>query len=294
MYRKNVAGQFLYFALVNATTGAALTGASVTGKRGIDGAAQASVTGTITEDAGGQYHLALSQADTNGNNIGLLFTATNAIPVSISIVTTAADPTDATAFGLSRIDAAISSRSTYAGGAVASVTAGVTVAANNDKTGYALTAGEHTAIAGDAQTGLTAQGYTSTRAGFLDTLNGLVQAIWDKATSALTTAGSIGKWILDKLDVVLSTRLATSGYTAPDTAATIADTTLARALPAESYATNGSIPTFGQMLYMIWSAVANFSITGTTITTLKLDRATTAMTFGTDSATSPTSRTRSA
>lgn len=110
MYRKNVAGQFLYFALVNATTGAALTGATVTAKRSIDGAAQASCTGTVAEDAGGQYHIALSQADTNGNNIGYLFTAANAIPVNISIVTTAADPTDALAFGLSRIDATISSR----------------------------------------------------------------------------------------------------------------------------------------------------------------------------------------
>jgi hypothetical protein len=42
-----------------------------------------------------------------------------------------------------------------------------------------------------------------------------VQAIWDALTSALTTVGSIGKWIVDKLDVVVSTRLATSGYTAP-------------------------------------------------------------------------------
>jgi len=40
---------------------------------------------------------------------------------------------------LGRIDAAISTRSTFAGGAVASVTAPVTVGTNNDKTGYALT-----------------------------------------------------------------------------------------------------------------------------------------------------------
>jgi hypothetical protein len=40
---------------------------------------------------------------------------------------------------LGRIDVAISSRSTFAGGAVASVTAPVTVGTNNDKTGYALT-----------------------------------------------------------------------------------------------------------------------------------------------------------
>ena len=48
-----------------------------------------------------------------------------------------------TALGDTRIanlDAAVSSRSTYAGGAVASVTAGVTVTTNNDKSGYSLTA----------------------------------------------------------------------------------------------------------------------------------------------------------
>ncbi len=39
---------------------------------------------------------------------------------------------------LGRIDVAISTRSTYAGGAVASVTAPVTVGTNNDKTGYSL------------------------------------------------------------------------------------------------------------------------------------------------------------
>src|SRR5690606_37069951 len=48
-----------------------------------------------------------------------------------------------------------------------------------------------------------------------------VQAIWDALTSALTTAGSIGKFIFDRIDVVLSTRLAASGYTAPPTAAAI-------------------------------------------------------------------------
>lgn len=69
-------------------------------------------------------------------------------------------------------------------GAVGSVTAAVTVGTNNDKTGYGLS-------------------------------SAAVQAIWDAATSALTTVGSVGKWILDKLDVVLSTRLASASYTAP-------------------------------------------------------------------------------
>jgi hypothetical protein len=42
-------------------------------------------------------------------------------------------------------------------------------------------------IAADIQTGLTAQGYTTTRAGYLDTLNGIVAAIWAAATRTLTS-----------------------------------------------------------------------------------------------------------
>jgi hypothetical protein len=91
------------FCLVKAADGTALTGATVTAKRSIDGAAQASCTGTVSEDALGQYHLALSQADTNGNDIGYLFTATGAIPVHLMVVTTAADPTDTVRFGLTAL-----------------------------------------------------------------------------------------------------------------------------------------------------------------------------------------------
>lgn len=54
---------------------------------------------------------------------------------------------DSNSTKLANLDATVSSRSTYAGGAVASVTAAVTVGTNNDKTGYALTAGERTSIA---------------------------------------------------------------------------------------------------------------------------------------------------
>lgn len=54
---------------------------------------------------------------------------------------------DSNSTKLANLDATVSSRSTYAGGAVASVTAAVTVGTNNDKTGYALTSGERTSIA---------------------------------------------------------------------------------------------------------------------------------------------------
>lgn len=88
-----------------------------------------------------------------------------------------------------------------------SLVSGVIVTTNNDKTGYALTSGEHTNVTTDTQNGLTAQGYTATRAPYLDTLNGLVQAIWDKASSALTTVGSIGKRLVDDITGDIYTRI---------------------------------------------------------------------------------------
>ena len=58
---------------------------------------------------------------------------------------------------------------------VATVTNGVTVTTNNDKTGYSLSSGG-------------------------------VQAVWDALTSALTTSGSIGKLLADNIDATVSSR----------------------------------------------------------------------------------------
>ena len=88
------------------------------------------------------------------------------------------------------------------------------------------------APAGDT-TGLTALGYTATRAGYLDTLNGLVTAIWSATTRTLSafsftvnTASDANvtaiKAKTDNLpsdpasNTQVNTRLAASGYTAPD------------------------------------------------------------------------------
>lgn len=75
-------------------------------------------------------------------------------------------------------------------GSVASVTAGVTVTTNNDKTGYALSS-----------------------AG--------IQAIWDALTSALTTVGSIGKLFVDNLNATVSSRLASASITLSGGAVTV-------------------------------------------------------------------------
>jgi hypothetical protein len=103
MLRKNVAGQFVHIAAVNASTGAALTGATISMRRCLDGTFAAGGA-TITEDTGlGFYKVALTQADTNGNDIGYFFTATSMIPVQLTCITTAADPTDTVRFGLTAL-----------------------------------------------------------------------------------------------------------------------------------------------------------------------------------------------
>lgn len=100
MFRKNTSGQYIHVQGVDATTGGIKSGVTWTVRRCIDGTF-AAATGTATEDGTtGWYKFALSQADTDGNNIGFNFTGTGAIPQTVNIVTTACDPTS-TAFGLS-------------------------------------------------------------------------------------------------------------------------------------------------------------------------------------------------
>lgn len=60
----------------------------------------------------------------------------------------------------------------------------------------------------------------------------------------------------------------------------------------EAYPTDGSAGTAAQILYLLLSVCAEFSISSTTITCKKLDGSTTAATYTLDSATAPTSRTR--
>lgn len=92
MFRKNVAGQFLHFQGVDASTGGIKSGVTWTVRRCIDGTF-AAATGTVTEDGTtGWYKFAMSQADTNGNNIGFNFTGTGAIPQTVNIITDGSPP----------------------------------------------------------------------------------------------------------------------------------------------------------------------------------------------------------
>lgn len=92
MYRKNTASQFLAFQGVDATTGGIKSGVTWTIRRCIDGTF-AAATGTATEDGTtGWYKFAMSQADTNGNNIEFNFTGTGAVPQTVNILTDGSPP----------------------------------------------------------------------------------------------------------------------------------------------------------------------------------------------------------
>jgi hypothetical protein len=103
MFRKNTTGQFICFQGVDATTGGIKSGVTWTVRRCIDGTF-AAAGGTVTEDStNGWYKFAMSQADTNGNDISFNFTGSGAVPQTVNIVTTAGDPTDGVRFGLTAL-----------------------------------------------------------------------------------------------------------------------------------------------------------------------------------------------
>lgn len=94
--QKNVASQVVTFCLVNATTGAALSGATVTCVVCLDGTQSASAGTGPTSLGTGQYKYVPSQAETNGTSVGFGFTAANAVPANIHCFTIGQDPTAGT------------------------------------------------------------------------------------------------------------------------------------------------------------------------------------------------------
>lgn len=185
MIRKNVAGQFVHIAGVNVSTGAVVTGATWTMRRCLDGTFAAGGA-TVTEDGTtGFYKVALAQADTNANNIGYFFTATNCVPVTLNVITTACDPTS-TAFGLviakttnitgfndiTATDVVSSGAITTSGGAVSTVTTLTNLPA--------ITANW-----------LTAAGMAA------DASAEIADAVWDEDATGHQTGGTFGQAIGD-------------------------------------------------------------------------------------------------
>lgn len=140
---------------------------------------------------------------------------------------------------------------------------------------------------------------------------------WSTSIPGAYGAGTAGYIVGNNLDAQVSTRLATSGYTAPDNADILLIKAKTDNLPAspaavgsamtltaaydfakgtvamtESYAANGVAPTPVQALYAIHQDSMDFAITGTSYTVKKLDNATTAFVKTLNNATSPTAAAR--
>jgi hypothetical protein len=182
MYRKNVAGQFVEFQGVDATTGGIKSGVTWTMRRCIDGTFAAG-GGTVTEDGTtGWYKCALAQADTNGNNIGFNFTGTGAIPQTVNIVTTACDPTTATNFGITALPAVAS------GSAGAVLVDGTGTAAISNSSGKVLLQATQSGVTIPTVTTVTNQ----------LTAAAIATGIWQDATAGdFTAANSIGKSVMN-------------------------------------------------------------------------------------------------
>jgi len=232
--RKNVASQKLVFTLVNATTGAALTGATVTAKLSIDGGASATATGAVVELANGQYVWSPDAADTNGTAISVQFTATNAVPRAFTVYTVNYDTTAATVpantthFG--------GTAGTFASGIpetkVASVAAGAITAA-----AIATDAIDADALAADAVTEIQAGLSTLTEA-TVRTAVGLASANLDTQLGDLPTNAELATALAAADDAVLAAIAALNNLSSVG-----AQAAAAAALTAYSAATAAQVPT---------------------------------------------------
>jgi len=249
-----------------------------------NGATVASGAGTWTEIGNGQYYYEFTtgEVDTLGWIAVNIEKATVSRDYNAICQVMAYDYAAATNLGLSAIPAvatgSLGAIPTTGSGAnqiavngsgaistVVSVTNGVTVTTNNDKTGYSLATAPPTAAAIATQVwSETIPGtYTSTQAGgkldqgtatsiwaattrtlsagtniVLAKGTGITgfnditsQSVWDVLAANVTTASSIGLQLKTNIDTTISSRMATFTYTIPPTAAAIATQVWSEALP---------------------------------------------------------------
>lgn len=243
MYRKNVAGQFICVQLILTATGAVATGLSLAARRCIDGTFAAG-GGTFTEDGTtGSYKYALAQADTNGNDISIIVTATGAIPVCVNFVTTAADPTDSVRFGLTGLP-----------NAVPGATGGLFIAGTNAAT--TVTTALTTTFTGN----LT--GSVGSVTGAVGSVTGAVGSVGAGGIAASTfAAGAIDATAI-AADAIGASELAA------DAVAEIADGILNRDM---STGTDSGSPTVRTMRQALRFLRNKWSISGTTLTVTKED-----------------------
>lgn len=84
--KKNTAFSGFSLVMFN-TSGVAATGKTVSGSVSIDGGAFGTLTNSVSEIGSGAYKVNLAAADTNGNDLLFLFTATDCKPLFLKVIT---------------------------------------------------------------------------------------------------------------------------------------------------------------------------------------------------------------
>lgn len=208
----------------------AVTGATVTVTISKNGGAFAAHSGAVAELSVGWYKFTPSATDTNTvGTLALHATATSSDPSDWTIEVTAFDVTDAIRAGLTSLPNAVAGANL--GLPLGDASARVAVQPGTGTGQLSLTAGVISSTVSD-------------KTGFSLSTPG-IQAIFDFATSALTTAGSIGKLFVDNLNAAISSRMATFSYTAPPNVGAIASevrTNLATELGRLDVAVSTGVP----------------------------------------------------
>lgn len=273
MYRKNTASQFIHFQGVDATTGGIKSGVTWTVRRCIDGTF-AAATGTATEDGtAGWYKFAMSQADTNGNDIAFNFTGTGAVPQTVNIITTVLDPTSV-AFGLTI--AKTTNITGFNDLAAAAIATGVWQDATGADFTTASSIGKSLYTTGNAPGAASGLALVGSNVGSATSVSGAVGSVTGAVGSVTGAVGSVAA------AVTVGTNNDKNGYSTTDWTTQL----------TESYRANGAAPTPAQAVHEILGHLGEQSISGTTKTVKKLDHATTAETFTLDNAVTPASITR--
>ena len=212
--------------------------------------------GSATEIGGGLYRYQLSSASVTGEGEYIcIFKTSSATPDQREIPSIWCVQKS----GSEYLDAAVTSRQATGSVTVGAYSSGqdpatlvwaaatrtltgfgfsVTVGTNSDKTGYALAVTPPTA-----------------------------QQIWDSLTSALTTAGSVGKLVTDNINATIASRMATFTYTAPDN--TSIGTILARTDVATSTRASAADYTATRAGYLDAAVSSRLATTG--LTSLQAD-----------------------
>jgi hypothetical protein len=135
--------------------------------------------------------------------IVMLKGATNMVPVLLEYDVVAYDPTDTVRLGLTAIPNV--AQGTTGAISTGNATGQVTVATNNDKTGYSLSGTQTYNNTGSV--GSVTGNVNGNVTGSIGSLTATaVQNVWDDATSSLTVVGSIGKLLVDNVNATIASR----------------------------------------------------------------------------------------